>query len=467
MADRDVALMAHLIRRAGFGAPYEEIEARAEKGYEATVDELVYPAENGVAEFDELAMDRFYPGHEFPTSPFLGSANFMYHMVTTPRPLEEKMALFWHMVFATGDAKVDNITQMVHQIDMFRRYGMGSYRELLVRLATDPAMIFWLDNNENHKDAPNENWGRELLELFSMGQGNYTEQDVSEVARAFTGWTIAPKIPGANLWDFEYRTEDHDFDEKEFLGERGRFNGEDVIDIIVRHPATARFIARHLYNFYVADDVQVPSWNDVPPQDPAAVDAIAEVLVSSNFNLRATLKFLLTSDFFKDQAVWFSKVRSPAEVVASTIRLIGEHDKLKHGIMVLNFEAMYQGQNLLNPPSVEGWHTGKEWIDGGSLVRRINFCADRLSDSTMPGIQSMISRLRGRGLLSPEELVDGCLELLGSVDLGGKTRQELIDHCRGLDEAAARSGEEDGDAFARRVTEVLQLIGAAKEYQFC
>ena len=464
MANRDIALMAHLMRRAGFGAPYHELEERVAKGYEATVEELVYPASNGVPAFDELAMVRYYPGHEYPTSLTLGASNFMYHMMTTPRPLEEKMSLFWHMVFATGDAKVDNITQMVHQIGMFRRHGMGSYRELLVRLAMDPAMIFWLDNNENHKGAPNENWGRELLELFSMGQGNYTEQDVFEASRAFTGWTISPKMPGANLWDFEYRSEDHDFDEKVFLGERGRFNGEDVIDIIVRHPATVRFIARHLYNFFVADEVQVPSWKDIPPRDPEAVEAITNALVASGYDMAATLRFLLNSDFFKDEAVWFTKVRSPAEVVAGTIRLVGEYNELRPGVMLLTFESGYQGQELLNPPSVEGWHTGKEWIDGGSLVRRINFCADRLSDPSLPGVKSIIARLEDRGNLSPEELVDGCLELLGFVRLGEDVHQELVRHAQAAGDGLAR---DDRHTFSGRVTEVLQLIGAAKEYQLC
>ena len=333
---------------------------------------------------------------------------------------------------------------------------MGSYRELLVRLAMDPAMIFWLDNNENHKGSPNENWGRELLELFSMGQGNYTEQDVFEAARAFTGWTISPKVPGANLWSFEYRPEDHDFDEKVFLGQRGRFNGEDVIDIIVRHPATSRFVARHLYNFFVADEVQVPSWNDIPPRDPQAVEAIAGALASSDYDIAETLRFLFNSDFFKDEAVWFAKVRSPAEVVVSTVRLVGEYGQLKHGVMELAFESVYQGQDLLNPPSVEGWHTGKEWIDGGSLVRRINFCADRLSNPSLPGVRDIIARLEEREGRSSRELVDGCLELLGSVRLGEETYDEVVGHA-----------EDAPEAFEDRVTKVLQLIGATKEYQFC
>ena len=192
----DIALMAHLMRRAGFGASRAELDARVARGYEATVEELLEPDSHGIPENDEDLLFRHAPGTMLPGGvPLPGQANYIWQMINTRRPLEEKMALFWHHVFATGNSKVDNCDQLLAQINMFRRRGMGSYRELLVELAKNPAMIFWLDNNQNHKDQPNENWGRELLELFSMGVGNYTEQDVFECSRAFTGWTIAPKIP--------------------------------------------------------------------------------------------------------------------------------------------------------------------------------------------------------------------------------------------------------------------------------
>ena len=256
--NHDIGLMAHLMRRAGFGAPRHELESRAAKGYDATVDELI---EASTDPADEHVLLRYQPAALLPGgNPPMGNVHWMFHLVNTQRPLEEKMALFWHHVFATGNSKVDNYDQLLAQIAMFRQRGMGNYRELLVALAKDPAMIYWLDNNENHKDAVNENWGRELLELFSMGQGNYTEKDVREASRAFTGWTFSVKIPrlpyGRFPWEFEYVAEDHDDTEKEFLGHTGNFNGEDVIDIIVRQPACGRFIARHLYNFFVADEPQ-------------------------------------------------------------------------------------------------------------------------------------------------------------------------------------------------------------------
>jgi len=467
---QEIDLMAHLMRRAGFGAPYHEIVDRAAKGYEATVEELLDPDAHGVPAFDELAMARFYPDIELPGAPASGTSNFVYHMMTTPRPLEEKMTLFWHMVFATGNSKIDNPTEMVRQIALFRANGLGNYQDLLVRLAKDPAMIFWLDNNESHKDAPNENWGRELLELFSMGQGNYSEDDVKMASRAFTGWTIKPKIPrlpyGRHLWEFEYRAEDHDDSEKAFLGHTGRFNGEDIIEIVAQQPATHAFVARHLYNFFVADEVQVPSWTDVAPKDPQAVKAIADTFVKSGYEIRDTLRFIFNSDFFKDEKVRFAKVKNPAEVVAGTIRLVGDFEVPRPGLMPVSAESGFQGQEIINPPSVEGWHTGQEWIDSGSLLRRINFVADRLGDTSLPGVQLMIDELGSRGTMSPEEFVESCLDILGALRVEDETREQLVEHVKAGGEIKRGSSEEDVRAFGQRVAEVLQLIASTREFQF-
>ena len=471
MGNRDIAMVAHLMRRAGFGAPYDALEAHVAKGYEATVEELLDPDAYGVPEFDEFSPARFYPGYEWTTTSLLAQNNVTIHMVSSPRPLVEKMALFWHMLFATSNTKVMNSQQMLLQFNMVRNHGMGNCKELLTNMAKDPAMIFWLDNNENHKSAPNENWGRELLELFSMGQGNYTEDDVKVAARAFTGWTFSPKVPytgKAHAATFEYKEEDHDDGEKVFLGQSGRLNGEDIIDIIVQQPATHRFIARHLYNFFVSDEVQVPSWHDEPPKDPEAVQAIADVFRDSGYEIRDTLRFIFNSNFFKDEETWFTKVKSPAEVVAGTMRLIGDFKEPKPGVALLSLETGYQGQELLNPPSVEGWHTGHEWIDSGSLVRRINFMSEKVSNPGMPGVRYIIDRLAAKGRFSAEELVDNCLELFGCVRLEPETRQAYIEHAEaGGEIGEPGASEREREAFERRCTEVLRLIGASKEYQFC
>ena len=462
MPDREqIALMGHLMRRAGFGASHEELAARAEKGYEATVEELLHPEEQ--EEVDMELLYRFMPGYEGALGPPLNQAEWVYRMINTQRPLEEKMALFWHQLFATGNSKVDNPPELTQQIVMFREHGMGSFRDLLVELAKNPAMIFWLDNNGNHMGAINENWGRELLELFSMGVGNYSEDDIKEASRAFTGWTIGPKIPrnplGRFYWNFEYRAEDHDDGEKTFLGYTGNFDGQDIIDIVVKQPATARFLSRHLYNFFVADEPQVPSWNITPPNDPAAIDALITTYNETDGDIRAMLRTLFNSDFFKNAR--YSRVKSPAELVIGTAKMAGNYQGPRPGFNQLAFECAYQGQELLNPPSVESWHTGAEWIDGGALVRRVNFAAGLLGDTSLPGVQAIVGSLRERGTMTPAQLVEACLELSGPVEVGEATYSELLEQ--------ARQGGDliwDSDDAERRVGVMLALIAASRDFQF-
>jgi len=466
MAHEDIALMAHLMRRAGFGASRDELETRAARGYEATVEELLNPQAEPV---DRYTFLRYHPGFWKPiTSPGMGSAAWFHTLLNTQRPLEEKMVLFWHQVFATGQSKVDHWHELIAQVDMFRALGMGNYRELLVELAKNPAMIYWLDNCDNHSHAVNENWGRELLELFSMGVGNYTETDVREASRAFTGWTIslAPPRGYYNRWDweFEYIEEDHDDSEKTFLGQTGRFNGEDIIDIVCQQPATAQFVARHLYNFFVADEVQVPAWQVTPPRDPQAIETLAQAFTASHYDIRSVLRVLFLSDFFKNAR--FARIKSPAEVVVGILRLAGGTEFPAPGIGNLAKQPSYMGQDLLNPPSVEGWHTGMEWINSGTLMKRINFAADVLGDISRPGISAMVERLKSQGGLSPEAFVDSCLDLIGPLEVRPETRQQLVDHAS-EEGPLSWDAEQDADTSRARVGEMLQLIASLREFQYC
>ena len=466
MPDKDqIALLGHLMRRAGFGAPYAELEARAARGYEATVEELLHPERQEAVDIELLY--RFIPGYEGALGPPLNQAEWVYRMINTQRPLEEKMALFWHQLFATGNSKVDNPPELTQQIAMFREYGMGRFRDLLVELARNPAMIFWLDNNGNHRGAINENWGRELLELFSMGVGNYSEDDIKEASRAFTGWTIGPKIPrnplGRFYWSFEYRPEDHDDGEKTFLGETGAFDGEEIIDIVAKQPATARFLSRHLYNFFVADEPPVPSWNITPANDPAAIDALVASYNESGGEIRAMLRTLFNAEFFK--AARYSRVKSPAELVIGAARLAGNYQGPRPGFNQLAFECAYQGQELLNPPSVESWHTGAEWIDGGALVRRVNFAAGLLGDTTLPGVQAIIGNLQQRGDLTPTQLVASCLELAGPLEVSDATYAELLAQARQGGDVRWDTDAARADA-ARRSGVLLALIAASRDFQF-
>ena len=368
MVNQEFALMAHLMRRAGFGAPFEELEARTAKGYEATVEELLQPDKQPDMERDIMMR---YKTEWVSQAGLEGQQEeWTYQMINSKRPLQEKIALFWHGILCTGHAKCEYPRQQQLELNMFRTVGMGSFRELLQALSKDPAMVFYLDNCMSHKDAINENWGRELLELFSLGVGmdgeqNYSEDDVKEAARAFTGWTVTNSIPrypyGKYEASFIYDPSDHDEANKTFLGETGNFNGEDIVDIIVKQPGTARFVARHLYNFFVADEPQVPAWKDTPPRDTEAIKMLEEEYFRSSYDISSMLRVLFNSNFFKNSR--FEKVKSPTETVVGTMRLVGDYTTPKLGLNALTLNIRYMGQDLLNPPTVEGWHTGKEWID--------------------------------------------------------------------------------------------------------
>ncbi len=463
MSANDIALMAHLMRRAGFGATFSELEDLAARGYEATVEDLVHP--EGSPPADEDLFDRYEAPSD--TVGFRRSSlpRWLYNMVRTGRPLEEKMVLFWHGLFATAAVKVEPNELLDAQIGTFRKHSLGNFRTILVELSKDPAMSFWLDNCQSHKDEPNENYGRELLELFSMGVGNYTEDDVKAAARAFTGWTF--RRIGAGPYrsvfpKFEYIPEDHDDGEKEFLGETGRFNGEDVIDIIVRHPATARFIATRLYNFFVSDE-----------PDEEAIQTLAEVYVESGYDIRSVMRALLLSNFFKQAR--FAKMKSPVETIVGVSRLAGDFDmtggRYLAEAMPIDLmddsvvRSVNMGQEPLNPPTVEGWHTGKEWVDSGSLIERINYASSRMGDLDRPGVRAIHERLAAAGHeLTPAELVDGCLELIGCYEVSDATREGLVEYAtqidsRGLDTAEGRK------AFGRTVAGLLTFIAATPDFQ--
>jgi uncharacterized protein (DUF1800 family) len=472
----DLELMAHLMRRAGFGATRNELEEYVPKGYEAVVEELLHPTDPQTLPIDVIR--RYHVSVHESRGPDGPGTEWLYRMVTTKCPLEEKIALFWHGIFATGYSKTNQARAIAVQIDMFRRNGMGKLEPLLLELSKDPAMILWLDNNDNHNGAINENFGRELLELFSMGIGNYTEDDIKECSRAFTGWTLgnaeymaarAMKDSiwpyGRISWHFDYRDYDHDDGEKTFLGETGHFNGDDIIAIIGRQEATAGFIARHLYSFFVADEAPVPQWPYTPPLDPDAIKTLTDAYFDSDHDIRSMLRVLFNSDFFKDAR--FARVKSPTELVVGAIRLSGGIDRPSLQVAEANSVVGFAGQSLLNPPSVEGWHQGAEWINSGSLVERVNFAAKQMNDTDRPGVRAIIDRLAAQdgGSFSPEQLVDSCLELMGPVQILEETpRVALIDHVANQGDLSL-GGHQQGDVAEKRVAELLALIASTKDYQ--
>ena len=479
MSNSDVELIAHLMRRAGFGATRDQLHAHTAKGYEATVEYLLGPgAEQRMG--DDL-IRRFQPELSGMLNQNSSGPNWLYRMATPSAPLQEKMNLFWHGIFATGYPKVIHGKALSDQIRMFRRYGLGSFQTLLLELSKDPAMIIWLDNQDNHKGAINENFGRELLELFSMGVGSYTETDIQECARAFTGWTIANREYmelrsqrdsdwpyGRISWHFEYRPEDHDDGEKEFLGQRGNFNGEDVIGIICQQDATARFISRHIYSFFVADEPGVPQWPYTPPADEQAIEQLTQVYFDSNYSITEMLRALFNSDYFKSESSWYTKVKSPVELVVGVARLTGEFDRPRREVMDRYFRAIYMGQALNNPPSVEGWHQGADWLDTGTVVERVNFATQQLGDASKPGVQAMIDRiaLQSEQVGTPESLVEACLDQVGALTVSDDTLTELVEFASIGGEDSLASDSPDGEA-RQRIVEVLQMVAATQVFQRC
>ena len=469
MSNTDIALMAHLMRRAGFGAGRDDLERCLEQGYEATVEELL-----DTANADNLPDDliRRYHVEQSELRDLAGSAAYwMYRMISTASPLEEKMALFWHGLFATGYTKLNQARSQLNQVEMFRRNGLGPFDDLLLEISRDPAMLVWLDNNDNHGSAINENYGRELLELFSMGIGNYTEDDIKECARAFTGWTLgnaeymavrAQKDSiwpyGRIAWHFDYRDQDHDHGEKTFLGETGHFNGDDIINIIAKQDATADFICTRLFQFFAADEVTA--------EGQQTIAAMKETYFESGYRIKDVLRTLFNSDYFKSGEARFARVKGPVELVVGAIRMAGSYQTPTLGIEKVSNNMLYMGQGLLQPPTVEGWHEGVEWIDSGSLVERVNFAAKELANTASPGVRAIIDRLAASsdGVLSPAQFADACVDLIGPIAVADDTRAVLVDY-------AARQGDLDlrnhqpGDDSEQRVGDLLRLIAATREFQ--
>ena len=456
------------MRRAGFGATPAELDTLAqEQTYEDIVEDLVNPER--FEELDEAYIDRYYSGE--PVALHVGK--WLYRMVNTRRPLEEKMALFLHHIFPVAWGKSEHGPSLYTEIAMFRRVGLMDMKTILLELSRDPAMIFWLDNNENHKDEINENYGRELLELFSMGVGNYTEDDIKAASRAFTGWTFRQPLSlypnGHYPAEFEFLEDDHDYDSKTFLGETGDFDGEDIIDIIVKQPATARFISRHLYNFFVEDELQVPSWKTEPAKNEDAIAQLSKMFLETGGDMRAVLKEMFNSDWFK-AATSFKKVKSPTELIAGVLKQTGEFSDPVPGIQNFAITSLngslvegplaIMGQRLMNPPTVEGWHTGHEWIDSGTLSERVGFVERQFEDLSKPGVKDMVDRV---GSLDddPSQLVDRCLDLLGSINVSEQTYDSLVAYAKELS-----SIENDDVEGSVGVHNLLQMTASTVDYQF-
>ena len=453
--------ISHLMRRIGFGGSKEEIDQLTNKSYDNAVDFLLDNSDENPVPTDLLR--RYQIDLSDVRSVNSSGAFWMYRLAHSKLPFDDKVALFWHRVFATGQNKLIQGKVMTTQIDMFKKHGLGSFENLLIELSKDPAMIMWLDNQDNHKDNINENYGREILELFSMGVGNYSEEDIKECSRAFTGWTVenmpymAIKMRnntarpfGYVAWQFKFDQNDHDFGEKEFLGEKGNFNGEDIVKIICKQKATAKYLARHIYHFFVKDELPVPQWPHEEPVDPDAVNFIMDSYFKNNYNIKETLRDLFKSKYFRNENIYYKRIKSPAELVVNSARLSGGFEIPSEEVYKATISSGLMGQPLLNPTSVEGWQGGEEWINTGSVIERINFCSDVLGDSKKVLVRKILKRNPQK-----EDLLRISCEELGYFELHESTEKELISY---INDSEFKIDEEYAGIL-------IKLIVSSREFQ--
>jgi uncharacterized protein (DUF1800 family) len=340
--------VAHLLRRAGFGAGPAELDDQVALGYDGAVERLV--------ECERLpdTLGPIVAGYDLDGEvrmPNLQRA-WLEQMIATPRPLQEKMVLFFHGLLTSGAPKVRAHAWLWRQNQLFRRLALGSYRQLLKEIGRDPAMLDWLDGMRSRKAHPNENYARELMELFALGIGNYSENDVQEAARAFTGWTVEPATGTV-----AFRRAQHDAGPKTIFGQTASFDDQAVVDLVLGQEASRRFVARKLLTFFLTDQ-----------PDPALVDAYAERLGRSDFELRPVVKALLSSDEFSSDAVYRAKVKSPTEYAVGLLKQLGLA-RPGDGVSL----AMHRmGQDLFAPPNVAGWPGGRAWVSTSMLLARFN-----------------------------------------------------------------------------------------------
>jgi uncharacterized protein (DUF1800 family) len=439
---------AHLLRRAGFGGTPEDIEFFLVLGREGAVDYLVnYEQVDDSAMEQALDRARFLetePGRQLSVGQI--QQWWLFRMIHTKRPLLEKMTLFWHDHFATAVSKVVNRQLMLRQNELFRRLALGNFREMLVEVAQDPAMILWLDNNTNVKGSPNENFARELMELFTTGitdvitgEENYTERDIQEAARAFTGWTI-------RRGRFFFNAGQHDFGEKTVLGHTGELGGEDVVDILVERRATARFLAKKLLEFFVH-----------PDPEPELIEEIADVYLDSNYDVRTVVREVLLSEAFSSERALLANVKSPVEFVVGMIREL----KVDVQMRFLVGPLALMEQVLFNPPTVAGWDWGLGWINTATLLTRYNVASALASVRQARGAEFDPARLLPEGEVpSAEAVVDHFLRILGPLPVSSETRQALIDYLNG-----EGPFELNARTIDKQVRGLIHLILTLPEYQ--
>jgi len=380
----------HLLARTGFGPTDAEIRAYASLTREAAVAQLLRetrttaltPPPAIVVDTAPVAPPRGESASDAERKMFVQEqrrqglalrAWWLEEMLATPSPLTERMTLFWHNHFVSGQPKVRVSRLMYRQNVLLRTHATGNFGTLLHAIGKDPAMLVYLDSVQNRKGAPNENFSREVMELFTLGEGHYTEQDVKEAARAFTGWSL-----DRDTLAYVFRPRVHDDGTKTVFGKSGRFDGDAVLDLLLARPETAQYVTAKLWREFVS-----------PDPDPAEVARIAARFRESNYDIKAALREVLLCDAFYAAQNRGVLVKSPTELVVGTLRSLGLQPDRK---LPFALAAAGMGQNLMSPPNVKGWPGGESWINTATLLARKQFVErlTRVDGSPMSDAMAMV-----------------------------------------------------------------------------
>ncbi len=473
---------AHLLRRAGFGATPEAVTAAAAAGLDTTTDALLHPEQVPETLDDDKTLARLaalLPVPDNGGTPAQAVKMWWVHrMIASPRALQEKMVLFWHGHFTSKDGGNQG-DLLYRQNQLFRQHALGNFRTLTLAVSRDPEMLRYLNGNQNFKAHPNENYGRELMELFTCGIGNYTEDDVKAAARAFSGWNAKGRA-------FRFNPSQHDDGPKTFLGKTGNWNGDDVVDRLVAHPATAWRLCTKLWEFFA-----------YPNPEPAVLRALTETYFASGYDVRAVLGRIFRSRAFYSEKARLAVIKSPAQYVVGSVKLLGLAPAVELSLADITpanerafppaampgaaapaasapqaagrrlavlaslpnaMRAM--GQDLLAPPTVKGWDGGEAWINTSTLLARINF-ANQLSNSRglLGGGTPRLADYLRQNSLTPDGWVDHLIETLGPLPLTPSARQTLREF--------VNQGDASAGGLEGRLRAVIPLLMATPEYQVC
>lgn len=420
---------AHLLWRAQHGATEAEIARAHSAGLSATLDRLFAQQPEGEefrtadATLAQLAIDS---GDIRDLK-----AWWAHRIVRTANPLVEKITLFWHSHFATSNVKVGSVAQMAAQNATLRALGLGKFGDLLRAMARDPAMLVWLDGNENRRRQPNENFARELMELFSLGVGNYSERDIQEAARAFTGWHVRQ----GKFW---FNQRQHDVGIKEVFGASGNFDGDEVVDLCLAQPASARFLATKLLRY-----VLEPS----PPDD--AVEEVSDCLREHDLELAPVLRKLFSSRLFFSSGARRAIIKSPADLVLGSLRTLEARGNYRNAVILM----AELGQNLFEPPTVKGWEGGRHWINSATMLQRANFAYELALGDQYGAITDPSAPAETRTWRRGEDMIHYFVELLWADDFGSSANL--------LQQAL----QESPGTLSQRLRGVIHLILASPQFQ--